>query len=115
MPSFTVSSRLSSFVCNACLDRANPLATGLAMTGIGGLVAGTGPWLVGTLSDVFEPTVAGNTAGYELGDVAASFVGLQRALMATQLINLWAAAHFCVAARCLREEATAEHQEHGHE
>ena len=32
---------------------------------------------------------------------------MQRALMATQLINLWAAAHFCLAARCLREEAAA--------
>ena len=97
--------------------RADPPATGLAMTGIGGLVAGTGPWLVGTLSDVFEPTVAGDARGYESGGqvAAASFVGLQRALMATQLINLWAAAHFCIAARCLHEEATAEHQENGRE
>lgn len=79
-------------------------------------MAGTGPWLVGALSDVFEPTVEADTAGYELdGDVAVSFVGLQRALMATQLINLWAAAHFCIAARCLREEAITTHQEHGRE
>jgi hypothetical protein len=81
-------------------------------------VAGTGPWLVGSLSDAFEPSTEGSQdrvgeSGGEAG--TSSSVGLQRALMATQLINLWAAAQFCLAARCLREEALAGDREHGRE
>jgi hypothetical protein len=51
---------------------------------------------------------SGQTSGKRsTKDAFLQVVGLQRALMATQLINLWAAAHFCLAARCLREEAAA--------
>lgn len=80
-------------------------------------MAGTGPWLVGTLSDAFEPAAEGSPDHVESGGGSAtpSSVGLQRALMATQLINLWAAVHFCFAARCLREEAKAEEREQGRE
>jgi len=81
-------------------------------------VAGTGPWLVGTLSDVLEPATYSSPSGYvESGGEARipSVIGLQRALMATQLINLWAAVHFCLAARCLREEAATEEREQGRE
>ena len=82
-------------------------------------MAGTGPWLVGSLSDAFEPGTEGSRGLVELGGEAkaSSVVGLQRALMATQLINLWAAAHFCFAAQCLRKEAEApaEQREHGRE
>ena len=73
---------------------------------VGGLVAGAGPWLVGMLSDALAP---GGSMGLGVGadgeeEVA---VGLRRALMAVQLLNLWAAMHFVLAARSLREEAAA--------
>ena len=79
-------------------------------------MAGTGPWLVGTLSDAFEPLAEPvRPDNVESGGAAGvrSPIGLQRALMATQLINLWAAVHFCFAARCLREEAKEEEREQG--
>ena len=70
---------------------------------VGGLVAGLGPWLVGRLSDAFgEEGGAGSAAAG--GDVSG---GLQSALTVTQLINLWAALHFVLAARALRAEAAA--------
>ena len=69
-------------------------------------VAGAGPWLVGVLSDSFAPD---GSAGFGPGAEGEEeiVVGLRRALMATQLLNLWAAGHFVLAARSLREEAVA--------
>ena len=53
--------------------------------------AGLGPWLVGGLSDHFA--VANGPAG-----------GLTTALALTALLYLWAAGHFFLARRSIREE-----------
>jgi hypothetical protein len=61
---------------------------GIAYSLIG---AGVGPWLVGGLSDHFA--IANGPAG-----------GLTTALALTALLYLWAAAHFYLARRWIRDE-----------
>jgi hypothetical protein len=88
-----------------------------------GLVAGLGPWLVGSLSDLMSDEGGANHLGKQQSDAAtsesgvvkgASAVGLQRALMLMQLVNLWAALHFCLAACTVREELQggSQHSQH---
>jgi hypothetical protein len=92
--------------------RASAVATLAILVAIAG--AGLGPVITGLLSDVFAAMVGGGNfnarcvvASAMVTDPQcrlASFLGLRYALIATVLIHVWAGAHYCWAARTIRED-----------
>ena len=77
---------------------------------LGGLMTGSGPWVIGALADYFTaeitketPSAGGEREGGE-GDAPDDGRALGVVLCIFRAYYLWAAAHFVLAARTIRRD-----------
>jgi hypothetical protein len=110
-------------VQNVTEPRMRALATALVWLLMGLLATGLGPTLLGVASDFFAGrafttgefiascpggrALPGADAALDLACRAASSLGLKLALMCATAFLLWAAVHFLLAARTLRNDLVA--------